>query len=150
MLKKTDQRTRLTQYLIRKSLTELLREKPIQSISIKELCEVAGINRGTFYSHYEDIYQLLRKIEEEMLTDFQKALQPLLKCSEEDFSAIKITAGIFNCIKDNADLCIVTLGPYGDKEFASRLLAVGRERCLESYRKYFEKATPAKPLSPAL
>ena len=150
MEKKTDQRTRLTRMLIRKALTALLSEKPLQSISVKELCQLAGINRGTYYSHYTDLYDLLQQIEDEMLADFQTALQPLLQCSEEDFSALKITAGIFNCIKDNADLCIVTLGPYGDKDFASRLLAVGRERCLESYRKYFEKATPAKPLSPAL
>lgn len=42
--------------LIRREFLELLRTKPMQSISIKELCTAAGINRGTFYSHYTDIY----------------------------------------------------------------------------------------------
>ena len=43
-----DHRTRVTKMLIRKALMELLSKKPIQSISIKELCETAAINRGTF------------------------------------------------------------------------------------------------------
>lgn len=140
-MKKNDQRTRLTRMLIRKALTALLSQKPIQSISVKELCDEAGINRGTFYTHYTDIYDLLSKIEEEMLRDFQEALQPLLESKAEDLTPLKITTGIFNCIKENADLCIVTLGPYGDKKFAARLLAMGRERCIESYSKYFEGAT---------
>ena len=43
---RSDQRTRLTRMLIRQAFTSLLREKPVQSISVKELCERAGINRG--------------------------------------------------------------------------------------------------------
>ena len=46
-----DRRTRVTRLLIRRAFTELLRRKPIQSITVKELCEEAGINRGTFYLH---------------------------------------------------------------------------------------------------
>ena len=42
-----DHRTRVTRMLIRRAFMELLKKKPIQSISIKELCETAGINRGT-------------------------------------------------------------------------------------------------------
>ena len=45
-------RTRVTKMLIRRAFTDLLRVKPVQSISIKELCEKAGVNRGTFYAHY--------------------------------------------------------------------------------------------------
>ncbi len=138
---KNDQRTRLTKMLIRKALTSLLSQKPIQSISVKELCDHAGINRGTFYAHYTDIYDLLQKIEDEMMHDFQEALLPLLQENDENLTPIKITAGIFNCLKENADLCVVTLGPYGDKKFATRLLNVGREKCLECYPKQFGEAS---------
>ena len=40
-----DHRTRLTKMMIRKAFMDLLKQKPIQSISIRELCETAGINR---------------------------------------------------------------------------------------------------------
>lgn len=143
-MKKIDQRTRLTKLLIRKSMTSLLSQKPIQSISVKELCETAGINRGTFYAHYTDLYDLMEQMEAEMMETFQQALQPLLEESEGERTPLKITAGIFNCLKDNADLCIVTLGPYGDKQFAARLLDAGRQWYLESYTKYFEGVSKTK------
>ena len=140
-MKTTDHRTRVTKMLIRKAFTDLLKQKPIQSISIKELCESAGINRGTFYSHYSDIYDLLKQIEEDMMNDLFDALKPLLEL-DSDLTPVKISASIFQCLKDNADLCIVTLGPYGDKEFASKLINIGREKYVESYIRYFKNATP--------
>ena len=137
-----DHRSRVTLMLIRKALMELLRQKPIQAISIKELCECAGINRGTFYAHYTDMYDLLQKIEADMLQDFQEALKPLQTTNASDLTPVKITAAIFRCLKDNADLCTVTLGDYGDKSFALQLINLGREKCMEAYSKFFTGATP--------
>ena len=96
---KSDQRTRLTKMLIRKAFTELLREKPVQNITVKELCQTAGINRGTFYSHYTDIYDLLQQIEDEITEEFQKSLQPLLEGDPSDLTPLNITAGVFACIQ---------------------------------------------------
>ena len=122
-----DRRTRLTKALIRQAFTSLLEEKPIQRIAVTELCQRAGINRSTFYAHYDDIYDLLQQIEEDMLRDFQQALAPLLEADLEMLSPLQITTGIYRCLKDNADLCTVTLGEHGDKAFALRLVSIGRE-----------------------
>lgn len=140
-MKSNDHRTRVTKMLIRRAFTDLLKRKPISSISIKELCEHAGINRGTFYSHYTDIYDLLNKIEDEMMHDLFNELKPLLEL-DSNITPAKISAGIFQCLKDNADLCIVTLGPYGDKSFATKLINIGREKYVESYVRYYKNATP--------
>ena len=137
----SDHRTRVTKMLIRRAFTDLLRSKPIQSITIRELCERAGINRGTFYCHYTDIYDLLHQMEEEMLEDFNKALEPLLSARGESFHPVDISTEIFQCLKDNSDLCVVTLGPHGDKAFALRLLQRGREYCFQNYARYFKGAT---------
>jgi len=48
---KTDARTRYTLKVIEKSLITLLKEKPMNKITVKELCELAEINRATFYTH---------------------------------------------------------------------------------------------------
>ncbi len=45
-----------------------------------------------------------------MLLDFKNALNPLLQSESEPLTPSKITAGIFTCLKDNADICTVTLG----------------------------------------
>lgn len=141
-LKQPDHRTQVTKLLLRRAFTGLLKQKPIQSISVKELCAVAGINRGTFYSHYRDIYDLLEQLEQEMLEDFKKALEPLFAQDVKRLAPVKITAEVFRCLKENADLCVVTLGDNGDKVFAMKLLSLGRQWCVDTYSRYFEKATP--------
>ena len=137
-------RTRVTKMLIRKAFLNLLSQKPMESISIKELCEKAGINRGTFYSHYTDLYDLRDKIEEEMLRDLQRTLEPLMHIDKEQLTPLRITAEVFQCLKDNSDLCTVTLSDHGDKAFALRLINLGREICMESYSEYFKNASPKK------
>lgn len=137
-----DHRVRVTKMLIRKAFMNLLREKPIQSISITELCSAAGINRGTFYSHYSNINDLLKKLEAEMLLDFKNALNPLLQSESEPLTPSKITAGIFTCLKDNADICTVTLGDYGDKDFVLHLIHLGYEVYQKTYPQFFTGTTP--------
>ena len=136
-----DHRTRVTRMLIRKAFTTLLCKKPIQSISVKELCELAGINRGTFYAHYSDVYDLRSQIEAEMQEHLEQALLPILKDVGGEVTPVRVTTEIFQCLKDNSDLCIVTLGDHGDKDFMAKLLSIGRDFCLESYSKYFEGAS---------
>lgn len=131
-----DHRTRVTKLLIRRAFLDLLRQKPIQSITVKELCAQAGINRGTFYSHYTDIYDLLGQME----AGFQKELEGLLSGQEGD--PVKVTTSIYQFLKDNADFCAVTLGEHGDKAFAARLLSSARERSMDSYARYFQGASP--------
>ena len=82
-----DHRVRVTRMLLRKAFLELLSRKPIQSISVRELCEEAGINRSTFYAHYKDVYDLREQIETEMLSDFQEALAPLISQKKDRITA---------------------------------------------------------------
>ncbi len=137
-----DQRTRLTKSLIRQAFTELLQQKPMQRITVKELCGKAGVNRSTFYAHYTDIYDLLAKLEEDMVADFQRALAPLLGAEMEEPSLLRIMTGIYQCLKDNVDICTVTLGEHGDKAFAVRLLSLGWESCLAAYSNHLWGASP--------
>lgn len=139
---KNDHRTRVTKMMIRKAFTTILRNKPIQSISIKELCELAEINRSTFYLHYNDIYDLLNQIEDEMFESLKSVLEPIVASGNGNPNYVTVTTEIFQCIKDNADLCIVTLGSFGDKAFAMKLIDYGRTLCLENYSRYYKDATP--------
>lgn len=50
---------RRTKRLLKASLIDLLQTKGITKISVSELAQAADINRGTFYLHYRDIYDLL-------------------------------------------------------------------------------------------
>ena len=137
-----DHRTRVTKMLIRRAFTDLLRVKPVQSISIKELCEKAGVNRGTFYAHYASVHDLLMQMEDEMLSEINEVLASLLPEDGGDVSSLRISTELFQCLKDNADLCTVTLGDFGDKSFAMRMLNMGWEKCFDAYSRYFCDASP--------
>lgn len=52
---KTDARIRYTRQTIQQVFIDLLKQKPLGKITVKEICEKAQINRSTFYKHYEDV-----------------------------------------------------------------------------------------------
>lgn len=60
-----DKRIEKTKRAIKEAFIELRKTKPLEKISIKELCQMADINKSTFYSHYENIYELSDAIEYE-------------------------------------------------------------------------------------
>lgn len=60
---------------IRNALTQLLLAEPFESISVSKLSRKAGINRGTFYLHYLDKYDMMEKLKEEVITDLQALYQ---------------------------------------------------------------------------
>ena len=59
MEKKTDLRVIKTKNLIYNTLIELMKDKTFEEIKVSDICNKALINRSTFYSHYEDKYDLL-------------------------------------------------------------------------------------------
>ena len=141
---KNNSRSRKTRERLKEALLRLLARRDILDVTVSRLCQEAGVNRSTFYAHYQDIYDLLTKIEEDMLEDFQRALAPLLEPGPEAISPLEITRGIYRCLQENADVCTVTLGEFGDKDFALRLLNIGRESCLLAYSRQFPQATPQR------
>lgn len=64
---KTDARIRYTKMKIREAFFQLLSQKPFIKITVTDLCQLAEINRATFYKHYLDINDLLEKTEDEIL-----------------------------------------------------------------------------------
>lgn len=140
-MKSNDQRVKITKLIIRNAFTKLLRQKPIQNISIKELCETAQINRGTFYNHYSDIYDLLEDIENEMLEEFRLQLEPISKSSEEIFISPEFFVNIFKFLGSHSDMCTVMFSEYGDKKFIAKMLDLGKSGCVNAYSKHFKNAT---------
>ncbi len=135
--KKLDQRVRMTRKLFRQALTDLLREKPLQSITVKELCATAGVNRGTFYTHYTDLYNLMEQMEEEVYRELQEALQLLAEGSPECPTPFSLYMAVMGFIRKNSDMCAFLLSEHGDRTFLSKLFDVGREACIAAYAERF-------------
>ena len=75
MQKKTDRRVRKTKSQLKTGLAQLMREKSIREITVKELVDAVDINRSTFYLHYSDIPGLLAEVENEMMEEMQRAIR---------------------------------------------------------------------------
>ena len=62
-----DLRVKKTKSAIINSFLELRSKKPLERITVKELSDLAQINKATFYLHYKDIYDLSESLEDELL-----------------------------------------------------------------------------------
>ncbi len=102
MEKKQNQRVALTKRLLKESLMQLLKKKDINKISVKELCENAGINRTTFYNHYGSPYDVLSEMEDDLIEGIPVVLWDKSYESKQTF--IKETTIIFRYLYDNIDL----------------------------------------------
>lgn len=87
MNQKNNQRYKENQQLIEETFLSLLEKKEISRITVREICELTGLNRSTFYHHYLDIYDLMEKTERRIQKEFidsvpeetwKKTMQPYL------------------------------------------------------------------------
>lgn len=72
---KTDRRVKYTKMVLKDALVEMMQKQHISQISIKSLCELADINRSTFYAHFTDQFDLLRQVEQEVLANLKLFLE---------------------------------------------------------------------------
>ena len=132
MEKREDRRVRRTKKLLTAALTQLMQEKQISEITVRELTELADMNRGTFYLYYKDIYDMLEKIQDEMFEKLDGIFE--LRADEEVTEQTKpILLDLFRFIEENQEMCRVLLSPNGDMSFLHRLNEVLREKCLHLY-----------------
>ncbi len=72
-----------TAVLMDKALISILEKKDFQYISVKEICHKAGVNRSTFYLHYETIIDLLEEtteyINDQFLASFDRKPESFVK-----------------------------------------------------------------------
>ena len=116
--KKEDRRVRYTKKAIKDSFLKLFETKPLEKISVTEICNNADINRGTFYSHYSDPYDLKNSLEEEFLETVKSRILEYTESGQK-----KITTAQTLCIlKENKELCRVFTGPNGDFEALIRMV----------------------------
>lgn len=68
MNKPNNKRSRDTDEAIIRAAFEIMvgKSKPVNKITVREICELAEINRSTFYAHYTDVYDLFEKVEQQI------------------------------------------------------------------------------------
>lgn len=117
--RKPDRRIRRTQKMLKDSLVELMTQKDFKNISVKDITDLADLNRGTFYLHYSDTYDLLQKMESDVLADFQSMINNYWADSWRE-NLLPILLPIISYIEENAKICKILFENSASNDFVNR------------------------------
>ncbi len=109
---KNNKRSQETEARIEEIFLELLSQKHISTITVRELCEGAHITRTSFYGHYQDVYDLLDKVQHKMTYQVINTFQEEWNNHSRDihiafvqtFRYVKKNKKFFRYFLKNADL----------------------------------------------
>lgn len=123
-----DLRVIRTQQAIRSALISLIEEKGFEAMSVKDITERAQINRGTFYSHYEDKFDLMDKCQQQLIEEMEiKVVRNIpkliegMKQSDAGTMPSAVSVPFFEFLRANKSLIKALLGPKGDAAFQVKM-----------------------------
>lgn len=128
------QKVQETKDRIRNAFFEIYSSKKIEKISIKEITEKAQLNRGTFYVYYKDIYDLLEKTEEELMSELLEKVRSAVVMILRDESVSPFMPPIEFYQKYNKILRTL-LGANGDPNFVFKMKKVVKGMLREVLKK---------------
>ena len=130
-----DNRVRYTKMVLQQALLKILQTKHIDKVTIKELCQEAKVNRGTFYLHYATPNDLLIEIERQFIDENMAYFSPYML---EGYETSQL-AGMFTCILKNKEICRIIMGKNGNPRFLERLQEMIRGNVVDGWCKEFPK-----------
>lgn len=105
-----DKRVIQTRAKIRQSLLCLIQKKPASQISVKEICDLANINRNTFYAHYSSPVDILSEIEAEYYETMQRIHGDAIRTGD----VRKLIVAIMETLRKYQDYSVVLYNEHND------------------------------------
>ena len=135
-----EQMNEQTQRKIEKTFLKLMEEKDFSKISVRDITTNSTINRGTFYIHYADKYELLEKIEFKLLNGLEQAsvlLQPEQVLKEAKEGALSpFSIQVFEFIAQHRQEFKVMLSEHNQSGFMKRLQRFFLEQFTKKYENH--------------
>ncbi len=142
-INENDSRVRRTKKLIRQGLVELGKTKSINKITVKELTDCVEVNRGTFYLHYKDVYDLIESIENELYDEFNEKISSFTS-DELLKNPVDICETFCAHFYEHMDIYSVLLSQYGDAQFAHKIGELFNVKVFEIFNEIFPNMNKAK------
>ena len=101
--KPTDRRVLRTKKNIRQAFLHLLSEKSLSQITVKELSDLADINRKTFYMYYSNIEDIFAELEDELVLKLVHVFEKEL-FQKEMFNSYSFFENLNHTIQEDIDL----------------------------------------------
>ena len=132
---KTDRRTRKTRKLYEDALITLLKTKDINKVTVTDISEMVDMNRSTFYIHYDDIYDLLESIENNLINELEKFTEvPPVK--DRDFMYELSFSKVLRAVEfagENREIFTVLLNDQGNLMFLTRIKKIFSQKLLSNF-----------------
>ncbi|MEG2000968.1 MAG: TetR/AcrR family transcriptional regulator [Evtepia sp.] len=142
-VKKEDRRVRRTRRMLKQGLAELMEEKNFKDITVKDITDTMDLNRGTFYLHYTDTYDLLEKLENETLADFQAMIDAYVPSADQR-TLTPLLQPIAEYIVENASICRSLFENQASHDFVVKFQTMIRDNGNKMIaEKYPTAVTPA-------
>ena len=132
-----NRRVRYTKQVIRETFLELLLEKPAGGITVTEICVKADVNRTTFYLHYDDVFDLLRKIEDEFFDAMVGAIDQYYGNGGRYASMVPV----YEIVAENGMLCEALFGKFGDDTFLKRCCEIQKDKMVTFLKQTYPNET---------
>ena len=126
-----DRRIKYTKMVLKESLLKLMEVKPIGKIQIKEICDLADVNRGTFYTYYNDQFDLLRQVQDEFAAEV-KELQE--KRQAKGMDTLEMITELVGYFSGQLPLCKILFGANGGGELINKLMSGAYDSFIKGWR----------------
>lgn len=123
---KEDRRIRRTKRLLRQALAEIMNEKDFKDITVKEITDRADLNRGTFYFHYTDTYDLRNQIEDELVEELKEAIAEF-QPEQAEFSLRPMLKKVFDYVLSQKFLFRTFFRSSSNSGLQNKVMAVVEE-----------------------
>lgn len=131
MMQKESRRVKMTKRLLNESFLKFLAEKPLPRITIKEICDDADVNRSTYYAHFTDPYDQLKKLEADIMVDMTIYVDSIVTDGLKDEKKQQVIKGILEYIQSKKYIFQVLLGSSGDTNLERNILTFFGERIFQ-------------------
>ncbi len=116
-----NRRIKITKKLIHDAFLELLEKLPLEKISVTDICKSADVNRSTFYAYYNDVSELLREIETDVLNQIPISVDlPVIYSDNDEF--LNLLEKFFVYVIDNERLFKILIVKSDNSNFNQRLI----------------------------
>ncbi len=123
-MKKQDLRVIRTDRRIRETFLQLIDEVGFDAVTIKLLTDRAEVNRGTFYHHYADKYELLERMTNEIFEKIEATFEreiPFVLINQKEDSPYRRIIPFLIFLYENRTLMRILLSPTSDGMFRNRV-----------------------------
>ena len=117
-----ERKAQKTKLFLEEGLLQLMKEKNIKNITVRELTERVNINRSTFYLHYMDIFDMVEKIEQKLIDMFYEELEADSKERSTEEDVYHFMESAISFLQKHRRTFLILCGKNGDHSFLDRLV----------------------------